>query len=128
MSVLPSIAALPRLRFRLLPAHLKRRLTAALSFCLRLIVPASCPGCGVVLHKHALCAGCWKKLSFISSPFCKKYAVPFARDSAPDVLSPEAYRHPPPWEEARAAVLFKDLAIDLVHGLKYKDRHDYAPL
>lgn len=54
--------------------------------------------------------------------------MPFSYESAPGILSPEAYRFPPPWHEARAAVRFEDLGPDLVHGLKYADRHDYAPL
>ncbi|MES2906339.1 MAG: ComF family protein [Pseudomonadota bacterium] len=94
----------------------------------RLFVPPTCSGCGQRVAAAALCPACWKKLHFISKPFCHKYAVPFAYEAAPDTLSPEALRFPPPWNEARAAVLFKDLAADLVHGLKYGDRHDYAPL
>jgi ComF family protein len=95
----------------------------------RLLVPSTCSGCGVLTAEaQALCPACWKKLHFISRPFCEKYAVPFSYLKAPDALSPEAYRFPPPWEKARAVALFGDLAADLVHGLKYKDRHDFAPL
>ena len=82
----------------------------------------------MTVQPQALCPACWKKLHFISRPFCKKYAVPFSYEKSADTLSPEAYRFPPPWGQARAAALFKDLAADLVHGLKYEDRHDFAPL
>lgn len=95
----------------------------------RLLIPPSCASCGALTSEaQALCPACWKKLHFISRPFCEKYAVPFSYLKTPDARSPEAYRFPPPWEKARAVALFKDLAADLVHGLKYKDRHDYAPL
>jgi ComF family protein len=95
----------------------------------RLLVPPTCAGCGALAAEpQALCPACWKRLPFITRPFCEKYAVPFAFERAQGALSPEAYRFPPPWEQARAAAQFKDLAADLVHGLKYKDRHDFAPL
>jgi ComF family protein len=95
----------------------------------RFLVPPTCASCSVLTAEaQALCPACWKKLHFISRPFCEKYAVPFSYDKAVDALSPEAYRYPPPWQKARAVALFKDLAPDLVHGLKYKDRHDFAPL
>ena len=98
-------------------------------FLARLIVPPTCAGCGILNQQpQALCPACWKKLHFIARPFCEKYAVPFAFEKGADALSPEAYRFPPPWQGARAVAQFKDLAADLVHGLKYKDRHDYAPL
>ncbi len=96
---------------------------------MRLFLPPNCAGCNVLLaESHALCPVCWKRLHFISRPFCEKYAVPFSYEKAADALSPEAYRFPPPWSQARAVALFEELAADLVHGLKYKDRHDYAPL
>ena len=95
----------------------------------RLLVPPTCAGCGIMAAEpQALCPTCWKKLHFISRPFCEKYAVPFSYDASPDALSPEAHRFPPPWNKARAVALFQDLAPDLVHGLKYKDRHDFAAL
>jgi ComF family protein len=95
----------------------------------RLLVPSTCAGCSVLTaESQALCPACWKKLHFISRPFCEKYAVPFSYEKGADALSPEAYRFPPPWEKARAVALFSDLAADLVHGLKYNDRHDFAPL
>src|ERR1700758_1848780 len=94
----------------------------------KLLVPPSCAGCGTMIaDTQALCPSCWKKLPFISRPFCEKYAVPFAYEKAADILSPEAYRFPPPWTQARAVAQFRELAADLVHGLKYGDRHDYAP-
>lgn len=95
----------------------------------RLVIPPTCAGCGILIaEQQALCASCWKRLHFISAPFCRKYAVPFSYATAEDALSPEAYRYPPPWAQARAALQFKDLGVDLVHGLKYGDRHDYARL
>jgi len=93
------------------------------------LIPPTCAGCDMLTAEaQALCPACWRMLHFISRPFCEKYAVPFSYDKAADALSPEAYRFPPPWAKARAVALFKDLAPDLVHGLKYKDRHDFAPL
>ena len=94
---------------------------------LHALVPPTCVGCGVLLQDNALCAQCWPQLHLISKPFCAKYAVPFSHGTD-DQLSPEAVAHPPPWQQARAAVLYGDLAAKLVQGLKYSDRQDFAPL
>ncbi len=99
----------------------------AIASLLRLAVPPTCAGCGVIVQTNALCAACWPQLHLISKPFCEKYAVPFSHGVEGQV-SPEALAHPPPWCRARAAVLYGDLAAKLVQGLKYSDRQDFAPL
>ena len=61
-------------------------------------------------------------------PFCDRLALPFVLDAGPDAISPAARANPPPWNRARAALLFDETARDLVHRLKYGDDHTVAPL
>lgn len=42
-------------------------------------------------------------------------------------LSAEAIANPPPFDRARAAVVYAGVARDMVRGLKYGDRTDLAP-
>ena len=44
------------------------------------------------------------------------------------MLSAAALAEPPPFERARSAVAFEGPVIDLVHGFKYGDRTDLAPM
>jgi ComF family protein len=93
------------------------------------VLPPLCPSCrGVVDTPRGLCAECWSKLSFIARPFCERLGIPFVYDPGPGVLSMEAIASPPAYGRARAAVRFDDVARALVHGFKYSDRLDLAPM
>ncbi len=94
-----------------------------------ILLPPRCPTCGVGLQEpETLCTGCWAKLSYISRPFCERTATPFVIDPGPGIFAASAYQFPPQWQRARAAVAYEGVATDLVHALKYSDRHEVAPL
>lgn len=93
------------------------------------VLPPGCAVCGVrTAEPHSLCPSCWAKLKPIARPFCERLALPFVLDAGPDAVSPAALADPPPWNRARASVLFDDVARNLVHRLKYSDDHTVAPL
>ena len=79
-----------------------------------------------VSQASALCTRCWMKLSFIEPPFCDRLGTPFPYDQGEGAISAAAIADPPPWDRARAAVIFDDLSRQLVHALKYRDRHEAA--
>lgn len=108
----PQAAAFPR--------RLARRLVD-------LALPPACVVCHApVADFGALCAGCWSSLRFIERPFCERLGTPFAFDIGPGALSAEAIADPPPYDRARAAVIYNDGAKRLVHALKYRDRLEMA--
>ena len=93
------------------------------------LLPPRCPICGVGLQEpETLCTGCWAKLTYISRPFCERTATPFVVDPGPGIHAASAYQFPPQWQRARAAVAYDGVATDLVHALKYSDRHEVAPM
>jgi ComF family protein len=75
-----------------------------------------------------LCPGCWSKLAFIERPYCEVLGTPFSHDLGPGILSADAIANPPPFERLRSVALYDDLARNLVHSLKYRDRTDLAPM
>jgi ComF family protein len=92
-----------------------------------LIVPPQCLICRErVLEPGSLCGACWQKLVFIEEPCCDRLGVPFAYDQGESAVSAAAEADPPPWNRARAAVAFNDTARELIHALKYRDRHEAA--
>lgn len=94
-----------------------------------LFLPPVCPGCRTAVADAAsLCATCWATLRFISEPLCPVYGTPFATDLGEGALSPKAIADPPPFRSARSAVIYGDMGRQLVHRLKYQDRHDMAQL
>jgi len=92
------------------------------------VLPPGCMACrSAVDQPGCLCASCWSQLVFISRPFCDRLGTPLAYEAegAP-AISPAALADPPAYGRARAAVLFGDVARDLIHALKYSDRLEVA--
>lgn len=104
-------------------------LLRSLSFVVDLVYPPGCAVCGVATGRHrGLCPKCWSALRFIERPYCEVLGVPFAHDLGPGLLSAAAIANPPPFDRLRSAAFHDEPARNLVHGLKYRDRTDLAPM
>ncbi len=94
---------------------------------LAVLFPAGCLVCHIRLQQDAaLCPACWSRLHLIERPFCDVLGTPFASAESDETVSPAAMASPPAFTRSRSAVLFDDVARQLVHGLKYRDRADLA--
>ena len=112
-----------------LSPRLRTALARTFEFALDVALPPLCPSCREPLGDGiGLCAQCWAKLAFIEPPYCARLGIPFVYDPGPGLLSMEAIANPPAYDRARAAVRYDDVAKTLVHGFKYSDRLDLAPL
>jgi ComF family protein len=109
-------------------ADLARGLRAAVDLVARVALPPLCPACREPVEGAGLCASCWSSLSFIAAPYCERLGIPFAFEAGQGLLSMEAISDPPAYGRARAAVRYDEVARTLVHGLKYGDRLDLAPM
>ncbi|HEV7305796.1 ComF family protein [Ensifer sp.] len=93
------------------------------------VYPPVCCGCGRLVGAHrAVCAGCWTTLPLIERAFCDILGTPFSVDHGPGSVSPEAIAKPPVFDRLRSVAIHDGIARDLVHGLKYRDRTDLAPM
>lgn len=77
---------------------------------------------------RAVCAPCWSTLHLIERPYCEVLGLPFAHDHGEGTVSPEAIAAPPVFDRLRSVAVHEGIARDLVHGLKYRDRTDLAPM
>lgn len=66
-------------------------------------------------------------MRFIERPYCEVLGLPFSHDHGDNAVSPMAIAQPPPFDRLRSAVIYDDLARQLVSGLKFADRADLAP-
>lgn len=90
-----------------------------------LVAPNLCLGCGAGVGEPAsLCLSCWASLLHLDEPVCDALGTPFAYDQGEGALSAQALSDPPPWDRARAAVIFDENSGKLVHALKYQDRQE----
>lgn len=100
----------------------------ALALPARILFPPVCAGCRRhVSQPGVLCGTCWPKLRLLERPWCAVMGTPFTHDMGEGFLSAEAIADPPPFERARAAVVYSGVARQMVQGLKYQDRTDLAP-
>jgi ComF family protein len=89
------------------------------------LTPPRCLSCrATVLEGASLCTSCWQKFTYLEAPVCDVLGTPFAYDQGQGALSAAALADPPPWDKARAAVVFDDAAKGLVHALKYRDSQE----
>ncbi|MEO1160091.1 MAG: ComF family protein [Pseudomonadota bacterium] len=92
---------------------------------LDMVLPVTCSVCErPVSGAGGLCEACWARLEMISEPVCDAYGAPFVFEEGDGAVSARAIASPPVWNRARGAVLFNDCSQQLVHALKYRDRHE----
>lgn len=93
------------------------------------LYPPVCAGCGApLLHGDVLCSACFSQLQPITDPLCPVLGLPFDADLGEGALSAEAIADPPPFDRARAAIVYGPMAGTLVSHLKYGDRPELARL
>ena len=93
------------------------------------VLPPTCPGCGAqVADAQTLCAGCWSQLTFLGAACCDACAHPFDYEVAERTLCGACVQNAPPFDRARAAVLYDERSRNLVLGFKHADRTEAAVL
>jgi len=93
------------------------------------LLPPSCLGCDAPVDADGqFCLPCFRKVSFISAPFCARCGVPLPFGEAAGAAGfcgvCEAF--PPVFSEARAALRYDAMARHLILPFKYADRTDAA--
>ena len=93
------------------------------------VLPPLCLVCrSSVLGHGGLCAECWPGIDFIEPPRCDVLGIPLPFPSGETVVSAAALANPPEYDRARAVARYDGVMRDLIHGLKYGDRHEGVKL
>lgn len=96
---------------------------------LDLLYPPVCLTCDSPLANNGgLCVACFMQLRPITEPRCPVLGLPFEISLGREARSAEAIADPPPFERARSAVVYTDMARRLVSRLKFGDRPELARL
>lgn len=91
------------------------------------VYPPTCLDCGAPVATDAsLCPTCFGKLRPITAPYCPVLGLPFEASMGPNALSAEAIADPPPFDRARSAVVYNEVARAIVARMKYGDRPELA--
>ncbi|MFQ5625573.1 MAG: ComF family protein [Methyloligellaceae bacterium] len=93
------------------------------------ILPPRCLVCRAPVQGHGgLCAKCWPGIDFIEPPRCDRLGIPLPVPSDGPVVSAAALADPPVYDRARAVARYDGAMRELVHALKYGDRHEGVTL
>lgn len=108
------------------PAHrLVNTARAGLVGLANVITPPLCLSCHQPLLDHdTLCPDCWRRIDFIRQPLCDRLGIPLPYDSGTRAVSAQALAAPPIYGRARAVARYDGVMRDLIHDLKFHDRHD----
>ncbi len=105
-----------------------RMMRRALGMAIDLALPPRCIGCGARTDAAGLaCAACWSKLSFIAAPFCVTCGAPFEFAIEGQHRCAACHAAPPPYDRARAAMVYDEGSRGLIIGFKHGDRLHAAP-
>lgn len=98
---------------------------AAMDAAVDVLLPPRCIRCGQMIGRGgALCPDCWTGLRFITPPCCAQCGFPFAQDEGEDVLCAACVADPPPFAQARAALVYNAASRPLIIDMKHRDRQD----
>lgn len=88
------------------------------------IFPPVCLSCqkGLTIH-DALCPKCWSRVDFIRPPLCDQLGSPMPYDTGGRMISAAAAADPPVFDRARAVGHYTGALRELIHDLKFSDRH-----
>ena len=96
-----------------------------LNAALDLLLPATCAACdSTVSAPGQLCAACFRSLNFVTAPFCLSCSRPFAVQG--EIVCRDCRAQPPPWREARAALVYDTPSKRLILAFKNADRTEIA--
>lgn len=97
----------------------------AVSFLIDALFPRRCPVCnGIVVPKGQLvCPSCFKKLSFVKSPVCKKCGKEVINNTTEYCF--DCTRHKRSFEYGIALVNYNDASKNSMAGIKYRNKREY---
>lgn len=94
-----------------------------------LLMPPVCLACQEsIASRDALCPECWGGVDFIGPPLCDRLGIRLPFSTGGTMISAAASARPPPYARARAVAHYEGAMRKLVHGFKFRDRHEVRRL
>lgn len=90
-----------------------------------MLLPPLCLACRVPVEgQGGLCGRCWWGIDFIEPPLCDRLGIPLPYAVGERIVSAAALADPPVYERARAVARYGDVMRQLIHDVKFRDRHE----
>ncbi|GBD44745.1 Adenine phosphoribosyltransferase [bacterium HR40] len=108
-----------------LPSPLLSILEGAARWCLDVLLPPRCPGCGTVVEAQGrMCGRCFGDMAFIVAPLCRACGFPLPHAAAGEPLCGACAREPLPLERVRSAIRYEGVGRRLILRFKHGGRTD----
>ncbi|MFT3967478.1 MAG: ComF family protein [Sphingobium sp.] len=92
-------------------------------------LPPRCPNClDIVAEQHGFCAACWQSIRFLGEPCCAACGLPFDYNLGADARCGACHGEAPPFDRARAAMAYGEVARTVALRFKYGRRTGHARL
>ncbi len=101
-------------------------------FLIKLLFPAVCPICGEVCGQNIteddarICPACEKRVRRVTQPFCMRCGKPLGPGGARSEYCEDCRKHTHAFVQGRAVFVYGGAVARAMHGMKYKNRRDYA--
>lgn len=93
------------------------------------IFPLRCLKCGVLVEgQGGLCGECWKKIPFVTPPFCTCCGVPFEFEIEEGALCAACSFDQPSYDSTRSVFIYTEDTKDLILQFKHVDQLHAVPL
>lgn len=93
------------------------------------LFPPVCLNCHSPLQNpNLICSECWQNIDFLIEPLCQINGTPFPFAIEGETVSVEALQSPPEYNQARGVATYEGTMRELIHKLKYQDRHELTNL
>lgn len=107
------------------PARWRGLVRSGLARLVDIVTPPVCLACHEPQATHdTLCAACWSRIDFIRAPLCDRLGIPLPYDAGAGTLSAAAVADPPAYARARYVARYDGVMRELIHDIKFRDRHD----
>ncbi|HCV88053.1 MAG TPA: amidophosphoribosyltransferase, partial [Alphaproteobacteria bacterium] len=97
-----------------------RQLSQAGAKLANLVLPHQCVVCRNFAESTGLCARCWRGLSAIAAPVCRRCGLPLGHTLSEPICA-SCFTAPPPLAAIRAALHYNDSSRKLILAFKHGD-------
>lgn len=92
-------------------------------------LPHRCMSCSELTEEaNGICAHCFKKLNFITSPYCNLCGFPFEFEITGQNLCGKCVSTPPIYDLGRSLFRFDSQSKKLIYAFKYNDQTSHAKM
>ncbi|HJD56881.1 ComF family protein [Candidatus Tisiphia endosymbiont of Ptychoptera albimana] len=103
--------------------HYVHKISRLYDYLIDYILPARCLSCTEMTEtKEDFCQNCWKKLDFITKPYCIICGSRLDISILDNMCCAKCFQHKPCYDKSRSLIKFNEHSKKIIHAFKYQDK------